>query len=174
VVLETAKLFRKAYPEYGLVVPLAPNIDRAAYRDIFARLTAGGVSITEKSAVLALAASEAAVIASGTATLQATFLETPTAVVYKVFPLTYFVAKIVLDVEYITITNIILGKEALPELIQGRANPEMIMFELGSILGDPERRGRMLEDLRKVKAMFAGKGPSKRVAEMVGEMAGWE
>jgi lipid-A-disaccharide synthase len=167
------RMFKEKYPDHGLVMPLAPNIDRGAYREHFDGLEREGVMITDKSAVLALSASEAAVIASGTATLQATFLETPTVVIYRVFPLTYYVAKIVLNVDYIAITNLILNKPALPELIQGRANPEEIMKELGSLLSVGERRDRMIEDLRAVKGLYDGKRPSKRVAEMVGEMSGW-
>jgi lipid-A-disaccharide synthase len=167
-------IFKKKYPDYGLVMPLAPNIDINAYKEYFDGLRNDGVVVTDRSAVLALSASEAAVIASGTATLQATFLETPMVVIYKVFPLTYFIAKIVLDVDYITITNLILKREAVPELIQGKATPGEIIKEIGLLLSGGARKDRMVENLRTVKSLYGDKSPSSRVAEMAGEMAGWQ
>jgi lipid-A-disaccharide synthase len=173
VMRETAGRFMREFPNVGLVMPLAPNIEEKRYEGALKELKEQGVAVVTGNALLALAASEAAVVASGTATLQAALLEIPTVVVYKVFPLTYLVGKLILKVRYITLANLLLGREALPELIQGRARPDEIMEQLRALLGDAGRREEMLSALKAVKGLFEGRRPSERVAEMVGEMAGW-
>jgi lipid-A-disaccharide synthase len=161
VMRETAGRFKREFPDFGLVMPLAPNIEKRRYEGALKELKEQGVAVVTGNALLALAASEAAL------------LEIPTVVVYKVFPLTYLVGKLILKVRYITLANLLLGREALPELIQGRARPDEIMEQLRALLGDAGRREEMLSALKAVKGLFEGRRPSGRVAEMVGEMAGW-
>jgi lipid-A-disaccharide synthase len=173
VLVDVAGEIRKRYPDFGIVMPLAPNIETSKYQGYFDELRKNGVTVTVENAVLALRTSEAAVIASGTATLQAAFLETPMVVIYKITPFTYIIGRIVVDVDYMTLANIILGREAVPELMQGRVNPGEIMAGLVPLLSDGDRREEMLRDLREVKGHFDGLKPSSRVAGIVGEMAGW-
>lgn len=173
VMLEAVRRVRKEFPGHELVMPLAPNLEKAGYMPLMDGFVKEGVRVVREKALHALSASEAAVIASGTATLQAAFLGRPMVVVYKVFPLTYLMARMILDVKYITLVNLLLDRQVVPELIQGRAAPEGIMEELRSILTDEKRREGMLSGLREVKGLFSGKRPSRRVAEIVGEMAGW-
>lgn len=173
VMLETVRRVRKEFPGHELVMPLAPNLDTGRYGPFIEEFVKEGVKVVREKALHALSASEAAVIASGTATLQAAFLERPMVVVYKVSPVTYFLARMILDVKYITLVNLMLNRPVVPELIQGRATPEGIMDELRPILTEEKRREGMLAGLREVKGLFSGKRPSRRVAEIVGEMAGW-
>lgn len=173
VMLGVLGKFKKEFPDYEFVMPLAPNVDTGKYQVYIDKFRQEGVKVTKDAAVPALFASDVAVIASGTAALQAAFLEKPMVVVYRVSPLSYHIARLIVNVKYITLANLLLDKEAVPELIQDRANPENIMSELRTLIHDNRRRERMLGDLKRVKAMFSGKKPSMRVAEMVGEMAGW-
>jgi lipid-A-disaccharide synthase len=173
VLLDVVRTFRKRYPDYGFFMPVAPNIDMSEYRGYFEEFEAEGVMVRRESAVLALSASEVAVVASGTATLQGAFRQTPMVVIYKVFPLTYLIMKNITRAKFITIANLILNREAVPELIQGRANPVNIMNELTALISDTRRRQKMIEDLGEVRSFFYGKKPSEKVAGMIGEMAGW-
>lgn len=156
------------------VLPLAPNIEADKFRPCLELLEKAGVAITKGDAVKALASSDAAIIASGTATLQAALVGVPAVVVYKVSPLTYFLAKRILKVKYISLVNIIAGKEVIPELIQDRANRDNVVNECRKILSDETCRSSMVAACRTVRDFFAGKRPSRRVAEMVGEMAEWK
>jgi len=124
-------------------------------------------------ALKALVSSDMAVIASGTATLQSALLGTPLVVVYRVSPLTYFIGKSVLDVTHISLVNIIAGKEVVPELIQHEATAKNIMEQSRKILYDERYRESMLSSFRKIRELFSGKQPSRRVAEIIGDMAGW-
>jgi lipid-A-disaccharide synthase len=173
LMLETVRRVRKEFPRHELVMPLAPNLDAGRYGPFMEEFVKEGVRVVKEKALHALSASEAAVVASGTATLQAAFLERPMVVVYKVSPVTYFLARMILAVKYITLVNLLLGRPVVPELVQGRATPESIMDELRSVLTDDKRREGMLAGLREVKGLFSGRRPSRRVAEIVGEMAGW-
>lgn len=109
--------------------------------------------------------SDAAVVASGTATLEAALLEVPSVVVYKVSWLSYLLGRLLVDVRFIAMPNILLGKEVFPELIQGRFTEENVLLSLNRII---QERERIKEELSKIKKMLKG-GASRRVAEEVGE-----
>lgn len=94
-------------------------------------------------------------------------------VVYKLSPLTYFLGKRILDVKYISLVNILSGEQVVPELIQHMATAHNIMEQFKRILYDDSYRSRMILAFGKIRGAFSGKQPSLRVAEMIGEMAGW-
>lgn len=173
VMLDVVREFKVEYPDYGFFMPVAPDIDMDDFKEHFDELQGEGVEARKENAVLALTASEAAVITSGTATLQATFRNVPMVVIYKMFPLTYLVARLLIKAKYATIANLILGREAVPELLQRRANKNEIMDHLRALISDGNRRQGTIEDLISVRAYFSGKTPSMRVAEIAGEMVGW-
>lgn len=175
VLLKVVRRAHAEFPEHRFVMPLAPNMDTSKFKSLLDQFRAEGVVILRESSVPALACSQAAVVASGTAALQAAFVGTPLVVIYKIFPLTYFIGKhFIINVKYISLVNILLDRLAVKELLQRRANPDQIMTELRNMLLDGAYRERMLADFASVRRLFDGKRPSMRVAEIVGEMAGWE
>ena len=160
--------------DYQLCIPLSPNTDERRYSFYLETLEQEGVVIKKGESVRVLAASDMAVVASGTATLQAAFIEVPMVVVYKLSPVTYLLGKLIVDVKYISLVNILSGREAVLELLQKRAHPEEIIKELKKIMFDTAYREKMLNYYRLIKEPFSDKRASKRVAEMVMEMAGWK
>ena len=166
-------LFRDNYHEYQYIVPVAPNIDKNKYSDHFDRLKGRGVHIVEGEAIKVLSCSDLAVVASGTAALQAAMLEIPLVVIYKLFPLTYWLGRMILNVKYINLVNIMLDREVIKELLQGRANPETIVSELKRTLEDENLRKWMIDQFRKVKGLFANKNASERVSTIIGELGRW-
>jgi lipid-A-disaccharide synthase len=166
-------MIRKAFPDSRFILPLAPNIESGLFSRHITILEEEGVVVTRGDAIQALASSDIAVLASGTATLQAALLGVPMVVVYKLSPLTYFLGKAILDIRYISLVNILAGQGVVPELIQHRARAENIMDEVKRILSDEHYRSRMISSFRKIREVYSGKQPSRRVAEMIGEMAGW-
>lgn len=173
IMLDVVKGFASKFPDYNyqFIMPVAPNIDMEKYKGYIEQLKDKGVIIKKENAVNALAASDMAVIASGTAALQAAFLETPMVVIYKVSPLSFFIAKLVVNVRYISLINLISDREVVKELLQSGANAKNIISELKKILRDKDYRDRMTGQFRAVKDIFAGKRPSARVAEIICEMA---
>lgn len=160
--------------DYQFCVPLAPNTDEKRYGYYLEALEQEGVFIKKGESVKVLAASDMAVVASGTATLQTAFIEVPMVVVYKLSPITYHLGKHILDVKYISLVNILSGRGVVTELLQDQANPEEIIKQLKRIMFDAEYREDMLDSLRLIKEPFWGKKASTRVAEILMEMAGWK
>jgi len=158
--------------DYQFCIPLAPNTNEQKYRIYFDTLRKEGVVIKKGESVQVLAASDLAVIASGTATLQAAFLEVPMVVVYKLSPLTFQLGKRIVKVTHVSLVNILSGKAVVKELLQEKANPEEVIKELKKIIFNMEYKENMISHLRKIKEPFLEKKPSQRVAEIVMEMAG--
>lgn len=167
------KMLKERFGPCEFIIPLAPNIELAKFRENLALLEREGVECRTGRATAVLASSDMAVVASGTASLQAALLGIPMVVVYKLHPLTYFIGKRVLNVTHISLVNIISGREVVPELIQHDANAGSIAKECERILHDDAYRTSMISSFGELKSLFSGKKPSLRVAEIVGEMAGW-
>ena len=161
-----------AAEDYQFCMPLAPNTEEQKYRNFLDLLEHEGVVIRKGESVKVLAASDMAVVASGTATLQTVFLEVPMVVVYKLSPLTYHLGKRIVKVKHITLANILSGREVVLELIQEKANAGEVLKEIKRIVFDKSYRDEMVRSYRKIKEPFTGKKASERVAEMVMEMAG--
>lgn len=174
LMIDVVRQWKKEFQGYQFCIPLAPNIDGDEYNPFFEALRQEGVVIQKGESVRVLAASDLAVVASGTATLQAAFLEIPMVVIYKLSPMTYFIGRLIIDVKYISLVNLLSGKGVVTELIQHKANPEDITKELKKILFDIQYKEKILTDYRLIKEPFSGKRASKRVADIIGEMAGWK
>ena len=173
LMLESLRLMKKQFPHMGYVLSIAPNIERDDYKELIEPFELEGVSITDKNVLLIYSAADAAVVASGTAALQGVFRGTPLVIVYKVKFLTFILLKMILKNRFAHLANIILDREAVPELLQGDATAENVLREVTGLLQENEKNRKMTEDLDRVREMFMGKSPTVRVAEMVGELAGW-
>ena len=179
LMIEVVRQFRsdpeilKGNREYQFCMPLAPNTDEQKYHGFIETLKKEGVAIKKGESVKALAASDMAVVASGTATLQTAFLEVPMVVVYKMSPLEFQIGKRIINVKHISLANILAGKEVVVELLQERANPGETIKELKKIMFDIEYRGNMINQFKKIKGPFIGKKASQRVADIILEMVIW-
>lgn len=179
LMIEVVRQFRndpeilKGKREYQFCMPLAPNTDEQKYHSFIKTLKKEGVAIKKGESVKVLAASDMAVVASGTATLQTAFLEVPMVVVYKMSPLEFQIGKRIINVKHISLANILAGKEVVVELLQERANPVETIKELKKIIFDPEYREHMINRFKKIKEPFIGKKASQRVADIILEMVIW-
>lgn len=151
-------------PELQVVVPVAPSIREeaiaahfGAHRPIFVRGRAAEV----------VGASDVAVVASGTAVLEAGLMERPLVVVYRVAPLTGLAARAMLQVKHVSLVNLLAGREVVPELLQGALSPERVVAEVERLLDRAEDRERMLAGLREVRAALGVKGAAGRAAAAV-------
>lgn len=156
------------------IVPLAPAIDRAWATQ---QLGQSGVKAVE-DAPAALAHAHAAVVASGTATVQAALAGTPFVIVYRVSPMTWLMGRRLLKVPYVGMPNLIAGRKIVPELLQHDFTPENVARELRPLLEDGPARERMVKDLGEVRERLlasAGNGlpAADRAAEAVLRALGW-
>ena len=174
LLLDTVKLSRHDLPGYQYCLPFAPNTDLIRHKALIDALQHEGVRINKGKSLKTLAASDYAVIASGTATLQAVLIGLPLVVVYKVFPLTFWLAKRVVKVKHASLVNILSKREVVRELLQKDATAENIVLELKRMMSDSAYRAEMKKAYDDVRKVFAERHASDRVSEMVIEMAGWK
>lgn len=172
VLLDVVRAFRKEFDGYQFCVPLAPNTNPEDYRQYIDAMRQEGAVISQGDSLKVLAASDLGVIASGTASLQAALLGVPIVVIYKLFPLTYLLGRMIVKVDRMSLVNILTGRDVVMELLQSEVTVGAIVGELKNLITDEGRRQRMLDDYSEVIKMFADKRSSSRVAEMVFELAG--
>lgn len=108
---------------------------------------------------------EAAVVNSGTASLETVLFNTPQVVGYIGNPLTYQIAKRIVKLKYISLGNLIIDRGAFKEFIQDDCNPDMILSEIRSLLEDDSYRTKMLSDYADIRNALGGSGASAAVAK---------
>jgi lipid-A-disaccharide synthase len=139
-------------PDYEFILPVAPTIDRALLRNLV-----GQQSITlVPESLPALSHSRAAIVASGTATVEAAMIRTPFVMVYRVSPVTYLLGKPRVKVPYFAMVNLIAGEQVVPELVQQDFTASNVVTRLREILPDGAARSRMMEGFTHVKAKLRG------------------
>jgi lipid-A-disaccharide synthase len=104
--------------------------------------------------------------ASGTATLETALLLKPMVIVYRLNPVTYGIARLLVRVDHIGMANLIAGERIVPELVQHDFTAERLVAESRRILDDPDARARMIDQLSKVKARLGASGAAGRTADL--------
>ena len=120
----------------------------------------------------ALAAAHLAVVASGTATVEAALAGTPTIVVYRVSPLTFAVARFLVRVPHVAMANLLAEEGLFPELLQDDFSPEGLAREALGLMQDPERLAALGRGLARVVRRLGGPGASRRAARVALELMG--
>jgi lipid-A-disaccharide synthase len=165
---ELARRWRAARPEVQWVLPVAPSLDPAFVR---AHLGTAPVTLVEGRPYAARAFADAALVASGTATLETALLGTPFAIIYKLNGLTYQLAKRIVKVPYFGLANVVARREVARELLQGEVNPERLSQELTRLL-DPMEALRLRTGLAEVRGHLGAPGAAGRVAgDLLGKLS---
>ncbi len=167
---EAAARVLKAHPEAGLLVPVAPGLDRA---EVEAGFRAQGVEVTlvEGKAPQVLGAAHVAAVASGTATLEAGLMRCPLVAVYRVAPLSYLVGKALVKLQHFSLVNLLAGRTVIPELLQGGFTGEATAAALERFWAGPEREA-CLAGLDEVRKVLGPKGAAAKAAGEVLKLAG--
>jgi lipid-A-disaccharide synthase len=146
------------------VLAVAPSIDPAAVRAGLGDLP---VTLIGGATHAVLGACTAAIVASGTATVEAALLGAPMVVVYRLSAATYLLGRRFVNVPHYAMANLIAGRRLVPELIQGGFTGQAVAGEALRLLEDPGARGRMKDGLAEVRQRLGGPGASARAAEEV-------
>lgn len=125
------------------------------------------VHVVHDQASEVMALSDVLFIASGTATLQAAVVGTPMVLLYKTSPLTYRLARWLINVKWIGLVNLVAGRSIVPELIQDEATDERLCQEVLHLFRDPSAYNEMKEGLRQVRQSLGEPGASRRAAQVV-------
>lgn len=161
---------------YEFLLPVAATLDASFLRELISaeqKRTAGSLQPSVHlvaDALPALYHSRAAIVASGTATVEAAIMGTPFVMVYRVSALTYALGKPRVKVPYFAMVNLIAGEEVVPELVQQKFTVENVVVELSKIIPDGEPRIRMVERLRSVKAKLKRGSDAAHPSEIAAEI----
>ncbi len=158
------RLLRDRRPDLQFALALAPSLDGAA---VAAAVEGLPVRVVSGRTHDVLSACTAAIVASGTATVEAALLGAPMVVVYHLSPITYMLGRRFVNVPHFAMVNLIAGRRVVPEIIQRDFTPERTAQEVLGLIEDEGRRARMLEDLAEVRRRLGAPGASARAAEDV-------
>jgi lipid-A-disaccharide synthase len=130
------------------------------------------VRVVEGETYNALAAADASIVSSGTATVEAALLDAPMVVVYRVSPMTATLAKPLVRTPYFAMVNLIAEKEVVPELVQGDFTPDKVAEEILRLLQDSNARRSMRTGLAEVRKRLGPPGAVERAADCIAGLLG--
>ena len=165
-------LAARQVPGLQVIVARAPSLDAGLFAPLDA-LRGGAIplSVVEGHADDVLASADAAMVASGTATVQAALHGTPMMMVYRLAPMTYAIGRRFVRVSSYSMVNLIAGRPIVREFVQQAFTAANVAAEAVSLLTDRERAAEMRRNLGTVKSALGGPGASGRAAEAVLEVA---
>ncbi len=152
------------FPTYQFVIAGAPNFSEDYYRQFFGEQE---LPIVFDATYDLLTNSEAAIVASGTATLETAILRVPEVVVYKANALSVWIARKLVNIKYISLVNLIMGDLVVKELIQEDYNEENVSSELNLLLNNNGYRMQMLENYQSLMNKMGEAGASQRTAKLI-------
>jgi lipid-A-disaccharide synthase len=159
----------KRFPGYRFVVAKAPGLEESFYDELLKPFS--NVSYVSNSTYELLLQSRAALVTSGTATLETALFNVPEVICYKGNAISYQIAKRLISIKYIGLVNLIMDKEVVKELIQDDMNEEKLSYELDLLLNDPVRQKQIAQDYAALQQLLGrGGNASARAAASVWEM----
>lgn len=162
--VQVASIMKKnaKWDDYQMVVAAAPSINEDLYKSLIPDNLNIIVEFGETYSILNQA--DAAIISSGTASLEASIIATPQVVCYGIGTITYYILKSIIKIKYYSLANLILNKSIFKELIQYNATAENIYKELERLVFDNEYRSAMEKDYAEVREVLGGEGASNKIA----------
>lgn len=159
-----AELISFEKPDAQFVLPMASGLERKLFEDI---IRARPITIVANETYNAIRYARAAIVASGTATLETALLGTPEVIVYRISAATWFLGKFLLRVRLFGIVNIILGEEVVPELFQDKMTPEAVSKTALKLMDDVWVQSRIRGNYEKLRRQLGTGKVAERVAEAV-------
>lgn len=151
-------------------LPVADNVDES---EILRQVKASGVDVTltKKFRYDLMGLADAAMATSGTVVLEAALMNLPCVVLYKMARLNYFIGKLLVDIEFFSLPNILAGEKIQPELLQDEVTAEKIVAEISKLYRGESWREKVVADLQSACAKLGGTGAAVRVAKKILEVA---
>jgi len=170
VLLDSAIMLQEKHADIQFLLPLAHTLNREDLQPILDQYPDLPLALIEGRSHDVMAASDAIMTASGTATLEIALMDVPMAIVYRMAPLSYWILKPLVTIDFVGLPNIVAGRGIVREFIQGDARPELICEEIDRILTDSAYRDNMREDLSEVREKLGAGGGTENVAKVADEM----
>ena len=167
VLLDGGARLQGRRPGIQLAVPLARTLPPGFAERLIGRSKASDVRIVRDAHPEILEVADEGAVASGTATLDAALAGLPFLAVYRMQPLTFLIARSMIQVDHIALPNLVAGEGVVPELIQGAFTGEAVARGIGELLDDPGRAESMRRRLALVREKLRGDGSFDRAAAAV-------
>ena len=167
--LAAAKILKKKRPDIDFAMPRAVTIERNMLEGPIKQASLD-IKLTEGLNYDVMSSADFAIATSGTVTLEAALCGLGCEILYKASPISFWIAKQVVEIPHIGLPNIVAGRLIEPELLQDDCTPEKIAGTALELL-EPKRYERLQKDLQEVKEKLGAPGAVKRVAELVLRMA---
>jgi lipid-A-disaccharide synthase len=152
------------FPQYQFVIAGAPSFQIGFYEEY---MNGSNIPVLFNSTYDLLKNAKAAIVASGTATLEAALFHVPQVVVYKGNPISIGIARAVIKIRFISLVNLIMDKLVVKELIQGDYTEDSVNAELELLLHDAAYRGSMLKNYDELDGRMGKPGASVKTAELI-------
>jgi lipid-A-disaccharide synthase len=169
IILDAARELLRARPALRFEIAAASDALAAEISDrlIDAHLKEGLFRVVTSETAMTMQRASAGIVASGSATLEAAYFRLPFVLVYKVAWPTYVAARLVVNVEYLGMPNLLAEKEVVPEFIQHRAKPALIAKAVLQLMYDSTARDRMLREFDQIVAKLGEGGASEKAARAI-------
>lgn len=151
------------FPEYQFVIAGAPSQEYEFYKTF---ITKSNIKFISNKTYNLLKIAHAALVTSGTATLETALFKVPEVVCYKGNWISYQIAKRIITLKYISLVNLIMDEEVVTELIQDECNTKNIKKELNKLL-DPNYRSELLAKYDELEQKLGGSGASEKTAQLI-------
>ncbi len=159
------------YSDYQFIVAGAPSRTMKDYEPWLTDENKGYIKVIFGETQSIIKQAKAAVVNSGTASLETVLINTPQVVGYIMNPVTYWIGRRIIKIKYISLGNLIVDKLAFKELIQQDCNPDALVTEIRDLIENNDRRNRMLEEYSDIRTLLGGTGASSAVAKaMISEL----
>jgi len=156
----------KEYPDYQFIVAKAPSLEDSFYEEVLREYP--NTQTVKNQTYLLLSQAKAALVTSGTATLETALFKIPQVVCYKGSLISYHIARRLIKIKYISLVNLIMDKTVVTELIQNDLTPENVSSELHNILFNQKRIEQMEKDYNDLKNLLEqGGNASARAAQEI-------
>lgn len=169
IMLEAAREIASSIQDAQFLVPIAHTVSEQLLRD--SQHSDLELKTLSNETYNVMAACDLAVIACGTATLEAAILGTPLVAIYRISNLTYLIAKRLVKISHFALPNIVMGREIVPELIQADATGHNVAHTVLDLWNHPEKREQMRRDFKKMRAKLGQPGAVNKAAQMVVDVA---
>ncbi len=173
VMLEGARRIAEEKPEAVFFLPVAQGMDQVQMEHM-AKAAGVRVTFTREHTYDLMGVMQFALATSGTVVMEAALMGLPCIVLYRLSPISYFIGKLLVDVKFFSLPNILLGEMAQPELLQDEANPNRIFAEARRFWAEPGHGAAVRARLKEACALLGAPGSSERVARRIVAAAGGE
>ncbi len=167
ILLKASELVKEYIAGLRVGIGCAPGIDIAFYKKFISK---GCNPEFHRDTRKLVRQADAAIVSSGTATLETALIGAPEVVIYKTSDLNYHIIKGMIQLSYVAMANIVAGKKIVPELLQFDAKPQSIARAVLPLLKETKIRDIMISNMRSVRNILSGKGAAENVAKIASDL----